>query len=90
MEFKSKEHWSLDPDKDYLWINDLSPLQTIFFQNQENPSIYCVWVKVYLDKKYVSNYFVYSTKDVNVHPLDYAIDMVNKFKESKKRDVDGV
>lgn len=85
IKFKSKDDWTLDKKKKYLWIHNSLPIQVMVFENQDEVDIKCLWVKTTYKGNYVSNYFVYTLQNTKVHPLDYAIEMVGKFKDSEKK-----
>ena len=77
----SKDLWVQDEHKSYLWMNDTDHIQAMVFQNLDDKNIFCLWVKVLHEEEFVSNYFVYSNDQIQMHPLDYAITMVQRFKE---------
>lgn len=84
MELKSKDEWSIDEHKKYLWIHDISAIQVMIFNNDQEEDIKCIWVKMLHKGEFVSNYFVYSIDNEKIHPLDYALKMIKQFKESEE------
>lgn len=78
---QTKEKWYKNQHKPYLWMNDDDDIQAMVFQNEDDKNIYCIWIKTFYDGDYVSNYFVYARDQIDMHPLDYVITMVEKFKE---------
>ena len=85
----SKEQWTQDEHKKYLWMHEELPIQVMIFTNDDEPSVKCLWIKTLSEGNYVSNYFIYSLENEDTHPLDYAIALVEKFKDSQKEEDDG-
>jgi len=73
--------WMTDEDKPYLWLHKEQPIEVICYTNDQDPSIKCIWVRMLHDGEYVSNYFSYSKEALDVEPLDFAMNMVEQFKD---------
>lgn len=83
IEFKNEGSWIKDDHRKYLWIHDELPIQAMIFSNDNEPEVKCLWIKTLNKGEFVSNYFVYSTETDKIHPLDYAIELVQKFKDNE-------
>jgi hypothetical protein len=88
---ESKDKWEQDKNRKYLWRNDTDDMQVMIFKNEDDSDIKCLWLKILVDKDYMSNYFIYSTETTNRHPLDYALDILENYRieEEEKEEEKG-
>lgn len=78
-----KEHKNWDRIKDYVWENSDGTIQLMSFTNDDKPNIKCVYIKLYKDDEWVSNYFLYDKDTEEVDALEFAELLVSKYNKEE-------
>lgn len=81
MKNENVDGWTQFEDKKHVLVHDDTAIQVMVFTNDFDEDIKCVWVKINHDNEFLSEYFVFSESKEEMSAFDFALKMVEKFKD---------